>query len=68
MVRRRKPWSQTLVHLPGESCQIVGFHRLLHGTHHPFPGSLRVSGLGHDRRRIVHFNVTAHPTAEKTGQ
>ena len=24
--------------------------------------------LGHDRRRIVHFNVTARPTAEWTGQ
>jgi putative transposase len=24
--------------------------------------------LAHDRRRILHFNVTAHPTAERTGQ
>jgi transposase InsO family protein len=24
--------------------------------------------LAHDRRRIIHFNVTSHPTAEWTGQ
>lgn len=24
--------------------------------------------LAHDRRRIIHFNVTRHPTAEWTGE
>ena len=24
--------------------------------------------LAHDRRRVIHFNVTRHPTAEWTGQ
>jgi putative transposase len=24
--------------------------------------------LAHDRRRVIHFNVTQHPTAEWTGQ
>ena len=24
--------------------------------------------LAHERRRIIHFNVTAHPTAKWTGQ
>jgi len=24
--------------------------------------------LGHDRRHVIHFNVTAHPTAEWTGR
>jgi hypothetical protein len=26
--------------------------------------ALRAGGIGHDRRRMVHFNVTAHLTAE----
>jgi putative transposase len=24
--------------------------------------------LAHERRRVLHFNITAHPTAEGTGQ
>ena len=43
-------------------------HRLLHGAHYPLPRPLPVLVLAHDRRRILHFNVTAHPTAEWTGQ
>lgn len=31
-------------------------------------GELRKLGLAHDRRRIVHFNITEHPTAQWTTQ
>jgi len=57
------------VHIvPGESSPAVGLHRLLHRAHSPFPGPLRISGIGHDRHRILHFNVTTHPSTEWTGQ
>jgi len=33
-------------YLPRESCPATGLHRFLHRAHDPFPGSLRVSGVG----------------------
>jgi putative transposase len=38
------------------------------GADDQFPGAVCISVLAHDRRRIVHFNVTAHPTAEWTAE
>jgi hypothetical protein len=35
-----------LAHISGESRQAARLHRLLHGAHYPFPGPLRVSGVG----------------------
>jgi len=46
MVRCRKPPSQTWRTFSGESRQAAGLHRFLHGAHYPFPGPLRVSGVG----------------------
>ena len=68
MVRRRKPPSQTwrtfldnhvknLVSVDFFTVPTVRFQVL-----HVF------LVLAHDRRRVVHFNVTAHPTAEWTAQ
>jgi len=44
-----------LPHIPGESCQAVGLHRLLHGAHHPFP---RPAGNG-DRRLFALLRAAA---------
>jgi hypothetical protein len=35
-----------LAHIPGESRQATGRHRLLHRAHYPFSSPLRVSGFG----------------------
>ncbi len=68
MVRCRKPPSQTWrTFLENHAKQLVSIDfftvptirfRVLHVF----------LVLAHDRRRILHFNVTAHPTAEWTGQ
>src|SRR5256885_2103694 len=56
-----------LAHLPGEPCPAAGLDRLLHRTIR-FQVLYVFLVLAHDRRRILHFNVTAHPTADWTGQ
>ena len=42
-------------------------HATVHGADHPISGHVLLV-LAHDRRQIVLFNVTAHPTAEGTAQ
>jgi hypothetical protein len=41
---------------------------LLHGTHHDVSGALRPRDPGARARRVVHFNITEHPTAQWTAQ
>jgi hypothetical protein len=54
--------------LSGQSPQDDGVDRFLHRPTIRFQILYVLLVLAHDRRRIVHFNVTAHPTAEWTGQ
>jgi len=68
MVRRRKPPSQTWRtflenHLPDTVG--IDFFTMPTAT---FRILFTFVVLCHDRRRVVHFNVTAHPTAEWTAR
>ena len=68
MVRQRKPPSQTWrTFLDNHVQQLVATDFLVVPT-----VNLRLLYvfvvLGHDRRRAIHFNVTAHPTAEWTAR
>ncbi len=68
MVRRRKSPSQTWrTFLDNHVRQIVSVDFLSVPTIR-FQVLYVFLVLAHERRRILHFNVTAHPTAEWTGQ
>ncbi len=68
MVRCRKPPSQTWrTFLENHAKQLVSIDFFTVPTLR-FQVLYVFLVLAHDRRRILHFNVTAHPTAEWTGQ
>ena len=68
MVRSRKPPSQTWrTFLQNHLTQMVSIDFFTVPTIR-FQVLYVFLVLAHDRRRILHFNVTAHPTAEWTGQ
>ena len=68
MVRCRKPPSQTWrTFLDNHVSQLVSVDFFTVPTIR-FQVLYVFLVLAHDRRRILHFNVTAHPTAEWTGQ
>jgi transposase InsO family protein len=68
MVRLRKPPSQTWrTFLENHVSQLVSVDFFTVPTIR-FQVLYVFLILAHDRRRIVHFNVTSHPTAEWTGQ
>ena len=68
MVRCRKPPSQTWrTFLENHAQQLVSVDFFTVPTIR-FHVLYVFLVLAHDRRRILHFNVTAHPTAEWTGQ
>ena len=68
LVRSRKPPSQTWrTFLESHLTQLVSIDFFTVPTIR-FQVLYVFLVLAHDRRRILHFNVTAHPTAEWTGQ
>ena len=64
MVRRRKPPSQSW-----RAFSIITFRTWSRSTFCPCQPLLFVFIVfSHDRRRVIHFNVTEHPTAQWTAQ
>jgi Integrase core domain len=50
----------------GEPREELSLGGLLHGSHDSLPNPFVFLVMAHDRRRILHFAVTQHPTAEWT--
>jgi len=68
MVRQRKPPSQTwCTFLENHVKQVVAIDFLVVLTV-SFRLLFVFVVLGHERRHAIHFNVTAHPTAEWTAR
>jgi hypothetical protein len=57
-----------LAYLPKQPRPKPGFHRFLKVPPIRFQVLYAFLVLAHDRRRVLHFNATAHPTAEWTAQ
>jgi hypothetical protein len=68
MVRHRKPPSQTRRTFLGNHVKTMASIDSFTVPTIRFPILYVFLVLAHDRRRIVRFNVTAHPTAEWTAQ
>ncbi|MBM3734308.1 MAG: hypothetical protein FJW39_00855 [Acidobacteria bacterium] len=68
MVRHRKPPSQTWRTFLDNHLKTMVSVDFFTVPAIPFQVLYVFLVLAHDRRRIVHFNVTAHPTAEWTAQ
>lgn len=68
MPKRRVPPSQTWrTFLDNHFCEMVAIDFLTVPTA-TFRALFVLVVLAHDRRRVIHFNVTEHPTAEWTAQ
>src|SRR3954463_7380016 len=55
----------------GHSCTTISVHgvdRFLYRADHHDEGAVRIHCPGHDRRKVLHFNVTEHPTGAWTAQ
>ena len=68
MVRERKPPSPAWRTFLDNHVKDLGVGRLLRRADGHVRSAVRVPGAGHDRRRVLHFNVTANPTAEWTAR
>jgi putative transposase len=57
-----------LANVPDESSGADRGHRFFHRADGDFPGLFVFVVLSHERRRVVHFGVTEHPSQEWTMQ